>query len=394
MVSRKISLKRIAFTQIGGNKWIGGLNYQVNLLSALLTYQSHRIMPILFLGKDVEPSILDKFQSIAGLIVIQDSLFNQRKSQLRLFLSILLGIDYPALNLFKKHEVDVVFESASFFGWRFPIKVLAWIPDLQHQRLKHYFNFLTFWKREIGFRMQVIGQRQIMVSSEDARRDFQHFYCIDPQRIHVASFAVPIQLLEVNVNDLKTRYDLPESFFYLPNQFWQHKNHECVIRALAYALQSGYSLTVVSTGNLNDPRYPEHFRNLMKLVKDLELENNFKVLGLIPYQDVQALMLTCRALINPSKFEGWSTTVEEAKALGLATVLSNIDVHREQAGSSARYFHADDSQDLAKILIELADLPASNQLHISNEVVEKSFKSMANFAERFTSIIYKVAEPS
>lgn len=373
---------------------MGGLNYQVNLLNALITHQSHRIMPVLFLGEDAEPSILNRFQNITGLKVIQDKVFNQRESRFRLFLSMLSGIDYAALRLFKKHEIDVVFESASFFGWRFPIKTLAWIPDLQHHRLKHYFNFLTFWKREIGFRMQLIGKRHMMVSSEDAREDFAHFYDVDPQRIHVARFAVPVQAPKVDIDRLKAQYDLPESFFYLPNQFWRHKNHECVVHALAYARQSGYSLTVVATGNPNDPRDPEHFNNLMKLVKDLELENNFKVLGLIPYQDVQALMVSCKALINPSRFEGWSTTVEEAKAFGLDMVLSDINVHKEQAGTSARFFNADDSQGLARILIEFAAIPTTSRMQISSDIVEKSFKSMANFADGFTSIVYKVATSS
>ena len=39
----------------------------------------------------------------------------------------------------------------------------------------------------------------------------------------------------------------------------------------------------------------------------------------------------CIALINPSFFEGWSTTVEEAKSLGTKMILSNIKLHLEQA---------------------------------------------------------------
>lgn len=46
------------------------------------------------------------------------------------------------------------------------------------------------------------------------------------------------------------------------------------------------------------------------------VDSNFRHLGLIPYNDVFALNAACDALMNPSKFEGWSTPVEEAKALG------------------------------------------------------------------------------
>ena len=56
------------------------------------------------------------------------------------------------------------------------------------------------------------------------------------------------------------------------------------------------------------------------------------------------------ALINPSRFEGWSTTVEEAKSFGVPLILSDIDVHHEQAGEAARYFGLDDPATLADAL--------------------------------------------
>jgi glycosyltransferase involved in cell wall biosynthesis len=54
-----------------------------------------------------------------------------------------------------------------------------------------------------------------------------------------------------------------------------------------------------------------------------------------------SLMRHAIAVINPSKFEGWSTTVEEAKSMGKAILLSDIAVHREQAPDRAAYFPPD-----------------------------------------------------
>lgn len=372
---------------------MGGLNYQKNLLNALLENQSARITPVLFLGEDVELSALQVYNQISGLKIVRSSIFNRENKLSRLMKSLLLGIDYQAIDIFKEHNIDVVFESATFYGWRFPLKMLAWIPDLQHLRLKQYFGFFAFCKREIGFRMQLLGNRFILLSSEDAKKDFQLFYKVSPQKLFVARFAVPVQLHEFDADSVIARYDLPAHFFYLPNQFWRHKNHECVIRALASAKQSGQSLTVAVTGNTNDPRDPNYYPDLMKLAKTLDIEENFRVLGLIPYHDVQALMLSCVALINPSRFEGWSTTVEEAKALNIAMILSDINVHREQAGVNALFFNVDDPECLANILIDCV-----NQHHLNvrdsqkDDVAGKSQKNMAHFAECFTDIIYKVAE--
>jgi hypothetical protein len=53
-------------------------------------------------------------------------------------------------------------------------------------------------------------------------------------------------------------------------------------------------------------------------------------------------MRTGSASLNPSRFEGWSTVVEEIKALGVPMILSDLRMHRERAGETARYFAPDD----------------------------------------------------
>jgi hypothetical protein len=56
------------------------------------------------------------------------------------------------------------------------------------------------------------------------------------------------------------------------------------------------------------------------------------------------------ALLNPSFFEGWSTTVEEGKSLGVRMVLSDLAVHREQIGSGADFFDPHSSEAIAACL--------------------------------------------
>jgi glycosyltransferase involved in cell wall biosynthesis len=390
LVQGEVTLKRVAFTLIGGRGWMGGLNYQINLLSALVAHQAQRITPILFLGNDIDKELLDKFSSIDGLKIVQSPEFNAQYKFKRLLMSLLVGRDSSALSIFRRHNIDVAFEAANFYGWRFPLKTIAWIPDLQHQRLKHYFSFFAFWKREIGFRMQVYSGRHIMLSSEDAKSDFQHFYRIQPNRLHVVRFAVPIRAVNFDLNRLLAKYDLPELFFYLPNQFWRHKNHECVIRALASANQKGCAITVAASGNPKDPRDPNYFPDLVNLAKSLGVSDQFKILGLIPYEDVQALMRGCAAIINPSRFEGWSTTVEEAKALSVNMLLSDINVHREQAGALALYFDVEDKDTLATLLINHQTKSKTNKNQPSAFVFKQAEENMSKYAASFASMVSNI----
>jgi glycosyltransferase involved in cell wall biosynthesis len=55
-------------------------------------------------------------------------------------------------------------------------------------------------------------------------------------------------------------------------------------------------------------------------------------------------------MLNPSLFEGWSTTVEEAKSLGVRMVISDLSVHREQLGDDAVFFAPDDPRAIADCL--------------------------------------------
>ena len=47
------------------------------------------------------------------------------------------------------------------------------------------------------------------------------------------------------------------------------------------------------------------------------------------------------AVIQPSKFEGRSSTVEQAKSMGKKILLSNIGIHKEQNPLRGKYFHPD-----------------------------------------------------
>ncbi|MEZ4901449.1 MAG: hypothetical protein R2822_06650 [Spirosomataceae bacterium] len=70
---------------------------------------------------------------------------------------------------------------------------------------------------------------------------------------------------------------------------------------------------------------------------------------MIPRAHQLGLMKHALAVIQPSKFEGWSTVVEDAKSLQKQILLSRIPVHVEQMGDRAYYFEADEADEL-KIL--------------------------------------------
>jgi glycosyltransferase involved in cell wall biosynthesis len=341
---------RVAFTILPRRIWAGGYNYESNLFAALNRYRPGEIAPVVFAGERDDAADLEALARIPGVEVAQSATFDRRRAGLAAALS--LGLDYAAVAEFRKRKVNVVFESARFFGWRLPYPAVAWFPDFQHRRLPQLFSPAARLQRELGFRLQIASGRIIMLSSESALRDCQEFYPGVADRTSVVRFATqpPLGLLTADPSAVIEHYGLPSKYFYLPNQFWRHKNHQVVVDALAILAKRGDDVVVAASGSKDDSREPDYFGTIMRQVVERGVEKNFRYLGMIPLPHVYALLRAATALINPSRFEGWSTTVEEAKSFGVPMILSNIDVHCEQTAGEACYFSVDDPSSLAEHL--------------------------------------------
>lgn len=331
---------RVGFTPIGGAQWTGGRTWQLNLLRATSRYESARLRPVVFCGSDFSTTEAEQFTAIPGVDLVRSAAFDARKAKARLARSLLTGMDRATVGAFLLHGIDVAFESAVYFGWRFPLPAVAWLPDFQHRRMRDQFGFFARWKREVGFQAQVASGRLVMLSSEDARADCELFYPRSTGRTAVARFATQIDdaLFEDDPLATARSYRLPRTFLYLPNQFWKHKNHAVAIEAVALLRDRGVDVTIAASGNPVDPRHPGHYEALCARVEALGISDRFRFLGMIPRAHLVSLMRTCAVLLNPSFFEGWSSTVEESRSLGVPLLLSDIGVHREQMGEGAIYF--------------------------------------------------------
>jgi glycosyltransferase involved in cell wall biosynthesis len=379
---------RVAFTLIGGKNWTGGYNYLLNLVRVLSAHTSDCVQPVLFFGTDIDEKDAAHFEHIEGVIVVRDSAFDEARQGKRLRQALLTGCDQAAAKAFAAQNINVVFESAQFYGWRFPLPAVAWIPDFQHRYLKHLFDFKAYWKREIGFRAQILSGRHVMLSSDDARQDCERFYPITQGRTHIVRFAIPAAnaIDSVAARGVADGYGLPEKFFFLPNQFWKHKNHECVVQALRKLKAQGKEVVVAVSGKQMDPRDPDHFPRLQRIIESSGMEKSFRLLGLIPHAHIPALMRSCMALINPSTFEGWSTTVEEAKAMGTPMILSSLRVHREQS-QDALFFEPNSPEQLAIILENFSSEGQEKRSDRFTSAKEQSAYNTRNFANEFVKLL-------
>ncbi len=348
----------IAFTRIGGKHWIGGQNYLVNLLAVLSEYQPE-CRCIVFLGVGTDSDLIARIECLDNVQIVLSPKFggNLLYKTLRRLTSFFLQRDFVAEHEFSEYQIDVVFQHQAWYGLFFPIPTVAWIADFQHCRLPAMFSpFKRSW-RSVGYHALGKSASLIMVSSQDALRDCTEFFPGTRGKVLAVPFAIRQPSLNVesgNSASLLEKYSIPERYFYLPNQFWKHKNHMLVVSALQTLVHDLPEIVIVVSGLLEDNRHPTYPASVIDAVKNLGLERNFLYVGKIAHSDVLQLMKNALATLNPSMFEGWSTTVEEAKSLSCKLLLSDIPIHREQAEKfGAEFFAVDDPADLGRKLRSL-----------------------------------------
>jgi glycosyltransferase involved in cell wall biosynthesis len=379
---------RVAFTLIGGSNWTGGHNYLLNLLRVLGERFSDRVEPVLFVPDEFSENDLAPFIELSGVELVRSQLLSTKRRKLSLLQALLWGRDVSLKKLFNTHRINLVFEATQFFGWRFGLPAIAWISDFQHLLLPNMFSSFARLRREIGFRAQIFGRRVIMLSSEDARQICERHYPRSIGSTGTVHFAVPPgpPVSGAKARKIADEYGLPEVFIFMPNQFWKHKNHMLVVEALAILRRQGSPVVVAVSGKQKDPRNPGYFTSVLNAVKQLGVVEDFRILGLIPYPHLAALQRASTALLNPSLFEGWSTTVEEARALGTPMVLSDLDVHREQMGGKATYFDRFSPQSLADVLTSLTPIEPERRELMAIQARNESKQLVKQFGEDFVQL--------
>jgi glycosyltransferase involved in cell wall biosynthesis len=234
------------------------------------------------------------------------------------------------------------------------IAVLYWIPDFQFLHLPEMYSKVQISSLEEKFRQGAQRATLVVLSSQDAQQDFEK---ILPEYLHktrVMHFVahIPENLYAIDPAIVIDAYHLPEKFIYLPNQFWKHKNHIVVFEALKILKEKKITPFIVFTGNPIDSRNPLHFANLIQKISEWGIREQVAFLGLVPHDHVYCLIRQSICVLNPSLFEGWSTTVEEAKSVGKRVILSDLPVHREQNPPDSLYFDPKNPHQLADLLAD------------------------------------------
>jgi glycosyltransferase involved in cell wall biosynthesis len=176
---------------------------------------------------------------------------------------------------------------------------------------------------------------------------------------------------------------LPNHYFFSPNQFWVHKNHIVLLKAIKLLKDKGTYINIVFSGKEFDFRNKEYTNDLKQYVVENDLQNQVVFLGFIDRKEQLKIMENSLAVIQPSKFEGWSSVIEDCKLIGKYVFASSLPVHLEQIKNNVEFFDADNFEELSQKLNSFLINPksVSKLNYIENQV---------NFGEKFYEMLESI----
>lgn len=354
---------RIGIFYQNNEQWIGGTYYIQNLILGVKTQPTEQQPEILVFG-DKEAD----FEQLASITQYPKLRFWKLGTPLEAPLW-QRGINRLARvvlgrNWFEKRPLlDAVFPMSLEHKYLVETarKQVYWIPDFQEAYLPELTPSDARARVQQSKQYIADNARYLVLSSRAARADFERFYPDALRRanlsVSVLPFAVslPDAYKSLDISELQKKYGLPKDYFFAPNQFWKHKNQTNLIEAVRLLKAQGKLVTVAFSGKEYDHRHPDYAEQLKKRVQTEGLTEQVRFLGFIDRAEQLALMSAARAIVQPSLFEGWSTVVEDAKALNKPLILSDLLVHREQlsgvyAAENARFFNPHAPAELADCL--------------------------------------------
>lgn len=343
--------KKILFNGLGNRGWIGGLYYLKNIIFSCL--QSPVITDKYDIVVLIDPKHADIFECFKDTKQVDIRVFeSENKWKLMLY----------EMNLIWLHGVKYCYAlELNKIGKLFARKGIFWIPDFQHRTLPEFFQPDELERKLQNDRQMVMSENPMVLSSFDSKHDLERFYPDYRCKIEVVHF---VSYIEPEVRAItpeleqkvKEKFGLNKKYIYLPNQFWQHKNHIVAVKAIEL-LKKRHALDdydFVFTGNLQDYRNPEYIERLKAIMEAPEVADCIRLLGFVERTEQLCIMKNAQFVVQPSLCEGWGTVLEDAKVLDKVVLLSSIPVHEEQKNEKCHLFDPHQPEELADLMEKLA----------------------------------------
>ena len=380
MGSKKINIALF----IGSALKTGGrFQYEYKVLDILNKYHKDQDIKFKFYGLR-ENIKKDYFDLNLDIKIINENIFQKihRYSLsnfffLKLFSKIKVGFSSIEKQL-TKDEIDLVY----FLGPNLVSHGLNNIPyiftlwDLGHLDILEFpeiSNDAQFDTREFTNSKGLKKSYKVIVDSEWGSQNIIKKYNVDEKRIEVLKYLPNVKLnkTEISVN-IKEKYKLKNDYIFYPANFWAHKNHMYILRAVKILRdEKNIDVDVIFSGSSEG-----NLEYILNKAKELKIDDLVHYIGFVSSEEIPSLYKQSLSLVMPTYLGPTNIPPLEAFAYETAVCYSDTPSFREQVGDAAFFMDLKDPYSLVKNILTI-----QNDKQIIEGKKDKGLQVLKNWTE-------------
>lgn len=252
----------------------------------------------------------------------------------------LCRILHPFARQLKKQQIDYcIYPCADKISFMMDTPAIITVFDLMHRYLTEFPEIAdpsVYKSRERSYTNIAKYAKMILVDSKVGKEQMVECYDTDGtlgEKVYSLPFIAPDYVYESIGKEKYPRMDVPERYIFYPAQFWKHKNHENLLKAMAKLKSEGIKVQLVCSGTSKNG-----YDDVVQLIGELGLNEQVQILGYVSNEEMVSLYQHAVALVMPT-FGGPTNIPQlEAFVLGCPVSTSRIYGIPEQVGDAGLLF--------------------------------------------------------
>jgi glycosyltransferase involved in cell wall biosynthesis len=281
---------------------------------------------------------------------------------------------YAVSELMIRDRIDLFHGLSHEIPFRFPsdgIKSVVTIHDLIFMRLPHLYKTIDRYIYERKFRYACQQADRIIAISRQTADDIVKFFGTDPDKIEVIyqgchpKFYTP--LTQEETDNIKTKYNLPESFLLYVGTIEERKNLLTLIRALHHG-KIDIPLVVIGKKTAYTRkvlRFLDQHRSVRTIFCDVVVNTDLP--GFYQLADI---------FVYPSIYEGFGVPILEALASRIPVITSKGGCFSEAGGPGSLYVDPLNYRELADTILKVI-----RNSNLQERMVETGYQHALAFKE-------------
>lgn len=250
----------------------------------------------------------------------------------------------------------------------YPVKLITTMHDVQELHFPEFFTAEERANRAVNYMHYIRNSDHIIVSYQHIKDDIVKYFAEREEKISVLLLKMN-NLWFNNYNDQSKKniafVDKPYLFY--PANFWNHKNHLNLIRAILLLKNKGIIVNLVLTGDTK----MENGKEIEGLIKELQLQNQIRILGIVDEETLYSLYQNAVGVVVPTKYEAGSFPLMESILMNIPVICSNVTSLPETIGNLDFIFNPNDPNNIADKVAQLWNDPGFREKSYKNNLKQQ-----------------------